>query len=250
MSILNRIHIHITTYIFGLLCILTGLFKAFISIYLVIFIHELGHIIIALLFDYKIKEIDIYPFGGYIVFDYDINSSFISELLVSIGGILSQFILYLILIKIYSSSYIYNLTYSYNITMLIFNTLPLIPLDGSKVLNIIINKFIPFKYSHLLSIYLSYILSILLVILFYKNINIVLVFILIIILIIKEHKNHIYVFNRFLLERYIKNIRFKKNNFINSLNINKMKKYKYNIFIYNNKYLTEKNVLTNKYKNS
>ena len=44
----------------------------------------------------------------------------------------------------------------------------------------------------------------------------------------------------FLIERYIKNISFKKTNFIKKDNIKYMKKYKNNIFITNNKYIDEK----------
>ena len=62
-------------------------------------------------------------------------------------------------------------------------------------------------------------------------------------ILIKEHKNHKLIFNMFLIERYIKNISFKKNNFIKKYNIKYMKKYKNNIFITNNKYIDEKEQL-------
>ena len=64
-------------------------------------------------------------------------------------------------------------------------------------------------------------------------------------ILIKEHKNHKLIFNMFLIERYIKNISFKKNNFIKKYNIKYMKKYKNNIFITNNKYIDEKEKILN-----
>ena len=72
--------------------------------------------------------------------------------------------------------------------------------------------------------------------------------VLLLFLLIKEHKNHVYLYNSFLIERYIKNIKFKKSNFINSNKLYKMKKYLKNIFIIDNKYVDEKDVLKMHYK--
>ena len=63
------------------------------------------------------------------------------------------------------------------------------------------------------------------------EINMILILTVITFILIKEHKNHIYIFNSFLLERYLKHLRFKKVNIINGENIKKMKKYLKNIFI-------------------
>ena len=125
--------------------------------YLIVFIHELGHILISLIFKWNIKKINIYPFGGYTVFDEAINKPFIEELLVFLGGILFQVILFLFFTLIFDKyAYTYQIFSSYNKTILIFNMIPIIPLDGSKVLNILLNKLFPFKLSHLISIYISY----------------------------------------------------------------------------------------------
>ena len=66
-------------------------------------------------------------------------------------------------------------------------------------------------------------------------------------LIIKEHKRHKYIFNVFLLERYIKEIKFKKIYFIKKVDVKYMKKYVRNIFIKNNRYIDEKEILQNKF---
>ena len=62
-------------------------------------------------------------------------------------------------------------------------------------------------------------------------------------LLIKEHKKHKLIFNMFLIERYIKSIKFKNNNFIKRKDIKLMKKYCNNIFVNNNKYIDEKELL-------
>ena len=240
-NIFSKININPFFYLFGFISMITGLFKPFLIMYLIIFIHEFGHIFMALLFDYKIVKINIYPFGGYTIFDSDINNKFIKEFMVFLGGILFQTIFFLIITSINNTSYFYKIYYSYNNSILLFNMLPIIPLDGGKILNMLLNNIFSFKKSYVLSIKISYFIIILLIIFKYKNINLILMLILIIFLLIKEMKNLKYIYNRFLLERYIKNLNYKKNNFINK--IEDMKKYKNNIFIRNNKYYSEKEIL-------
>ena len=195
----------------------------------------------ALIFKYKITKINIYPFGGYTIFESNINTPFITEFMVFIGGILFQTIFFLLTKQIINnSSYIYKLIENYNLSILIFNLLPIIPLDGSKAINILLNKIFPFKKSHLLTIYISYTIILFLIILSIKNITLIFMIFILLIILIKEHKNHKLIFNMFLIERYIKNISFKKTIFIKKDNIKYMKKYKNNIFITNNKYIDEK----------
>jgi hypothetical protein len=66
---------------------------------------------------------------------------------------------------------------------------------------------------------------------------------------IKEHKNHIYLYNSFLLGRYFNKIRYKKNNIIIGDKIEKIKKYFNNIFVKDNKYIDEKEIIKKRYKN-
>lgn len=245
---MSKININPFFYFLALISIFTGLFKQFLIMYLIIIVHEFGHIFFALLFKYKIIKINIYPFGGYSIFQNDLNISFIKEFLVFLGGILFQFILYLIFkYNINNYSFIYKIFINYNTSIILFNLIPIIPLDGSKVINILLNNFISFKYAHLITIYISYIFVFILIVLFHNNLNMNIMILLLLFLLIKEHKIHKYLFNNFLVERLVKEIRFKKNNFINKLNLNKMMKYRNNIFIIDNKYISEKEILYKKY---
>lgn len=245
---MNKININPFFYFLALISVFTGLFKQFLIMYLIIIVHEFGHIFFALIFKYKIIKINIYPFGGYSIFQNDLNISFIKEFLVFLGGILFQFILYLIFkYNINNYSFIYKVFINYNTSIILFNLIPIIPLDGSKVINILLNNFISFKYAHLITIYISYIFVFILIVLFYNNLNMNIMILLLLFLLIKEHKIHKYLFNNFLVERLVKEIKFKKNNFINKLNLNKMMKYRNNIFIIDNRYISEKEILYKKY---
>ena len=203
----------------------------------------------ALIFDYKIIKINIYPFGGYTIFENDINVGFIKEFMVFLGGILFQIVFFIIITNVVDTgTYFYKIYSLYNKNILFFNMLPIMPLDGGKLLNMLLNNIFSYKSSYIKSIKLSYIFIFLLTCYFYSNINLMFMFLLVINLLVREYKNIKYLFNRFLLERCIKNLKFKRNNFIIDLELEKMKKYKNNIFILNNKYFDEKEVLKKYFK--
>jgi len=216
--------------------------------YLIVLIHELGHIVMVIIFGQKIIKINIYPFGGYTIFESDINMPLKAEFMIFLGGILFQTIFFIITKQVLNnSSYVYELIESYNSSILIFNLIPILPLDGGKLINILLNKIFSFKKSHIFTIYLSYMFVLVLLINSFKNINLLLMLFLLLILLIKEHKRHRLIFNMFLIERYIKNISFKKVNFIKKDDLKYMKKYKKNIFILDNKYIDEKEMMINKF---
>ena len=64
----------------------------------------------------------------------------------------------------------FELFKSYHYTLLFFNLMPIYPLDGGKLLNIIINYLLPYKKGNKLVIFISIIISIILAVNI-KNIN-------------------------------------------------------------------------------
>ena len=144
--------------------------------------------------------------------------------------------------------YIYNLFTIYNKSILIFNILPIHPLDGSKILNLLLSKILPFNIANKLNIIISIITLIILISINYYEFNYTTFLILGIILdnIIKYYKQLKYIFNKFLLERYIYKITYNKTKKINK--IKHMYKEKYHILKENNTYITEKQALSNKFR--
>ena len=135
----------------------TGNFKGFFFFSLIIIIHELGHVMVAIFYKWKIVKIILLPFGALTVFHEKINRPLKEEFIILIAGPLVQIIFTLFFI---SSKEIVN----YSNLIIMFNLLPIYPLDGSKLLNIILNKFISFKRSHLITIYISFIVIFFLII--------------------------------------------------------------------------------------
>ena len=112
-----------------------------------------------------------------------------------------------------------NLFYYYNLYILFFNLLPIYPLDGSKIINVIFNYIFPFKLSHILTIILSIVFMILTL---KKSLIMGLIFLFIGKTIVKEIVNNNYYFNKFLLERYLNKNNYKRKKIIKK--IEKMKK--------------------------
>ena len=234
-----KIIIHPLTYILILSTLLCGYFNYFIIISSIILLHDLGHIIIMKYFNIEIYNICILPFGSIIKskIDYNLNSN--KLLLISSAGIIMQIILYLIFYILLNINIINELSYNiflyYNKIIILFNLLPIIPLDGSKIIMSLLERFLPYK----LSLIIINCLSIICIFVFIFNntvtLNILLITSYLFIKTYEEILNHKYIFNTFLLERYLRKPYFNKINYVNS--INNLYKNRFN-FIKNEKETT------------
>lgn len=229
---------------------LIGAFMPFIIFLSLIIIHELGHFLAALFFKIEVDKIYIYPFGGVSKFNISLNESILKEFIILIMGPIFQIIFYLIIINInYFNNYISLIT-TYNYTVLFFNLLPIYPLDGGKLLNILLSTKLSFRGSFDISIVVSYIVLLLMGIFLLCrdlsfNVVVIISFLFYKISLEKEKRN--YTFYKFLLERYLNKYSFKKRKNVN--NINRFMRGKYHIIKKGNKYYTEKTILNNKFNN-
>jgi len=235
-----KIKLHPLFYFVLITSLLTGYFKNIIIFTSIILVHELGHIITAYMFNWKIEKIIIMPFGGLTIFNTKINKSLIEEFFIAISGILFQIIFFIIFKK--------YLIKEYHYAILIFNLLPIYPLDGYKIINLLLYNIIPFKTSNLICLIFSLIVSLILII-NYKNLAFYLIISCLIIKIIKELKNQKNIFNKFLLERYLYNFKYKKIKKIKGLKINKMMYNKKHHFIIKNKPILEQDILKKMFDN-
>lgn len=233
-NILNKIYFHPIFLISTLIFISIGEFRFICYFMLIIIVHELGHIIVSLIFKWNIEKVIILPFGGLTKFNEIINRPLKEEFFIAISGIVFQMIFF-VLIKGKISYEYFNII---NYFILLFNLMPIYPLDGSKILNVLFNKLFSFKNSLIITSIVSYIFIIIFLLLFI-NVNklVLLVFSFLLIEVNKLYREKDFIFNKFLLERYLGKFKFKKEKTINS--VDKMKKDYRHIFYINNKYLTE-----------
>ena len=225
MHILNKISFHPLFYLIAIIMLMTGLFKHFILFMFVIITHELGHLLAIIIFKWHIKEIIFLPFGGLILIEDDINKLLIEEFIITLMGPLFQLITLWLFPKL---SYI----------------IPLYPLDGFKLTNIIFNKLIPFKYSYLLSLFISFVVTLLLLF-YFRNFLVILSLCLILFKTMEAYKLRRHYFNRFLLERYLKCPFFKKKRLIKGINLDYMYRDYKHVFFSKNKYYMEEEILNN-----
>ncbi len=254
-NILKKLKIHPVFFFLALISILTGLFKEFSIFFIVIFVHETGHVLTSIYYNWNIESINFYPFGGLIKFDEKINKPIKEELIIVISGLIFQTFLYIVIYALHNlyciSDNVFIMFKNYHYSILFFNLIPIYPLDGIKIINLIFSKFLPFKLSHKLSIIISYIFIILFIIYSIKNyisMNTILIIGLLINKLEEERKNHKYIFNRFIFERYLYNFNFKNIKVIKNNKIMKMYRDKKHVFKINNEYITEKSLLKNKFK--
>ena len=203
----------------------------------------------AITYKWNLSNITIYPFGGCVKFDDKINRSIKEEFIILICGPIAQLLFFFFLCFLSSKGLItyrnLKLIENYNYTLLIFNLLPIYPLDGGRILNLVLNYFFPYKKSNLVVIFIS-VTIIFISLFFYRDINYILMIILLFTEIIIYFKRQNYLYNRLLLERYINPIRFKKFKIID--NKDSMYKDKRHIILYKNKYITEKDYLNRRFK--
>lgn len=223
------IKINFVTIYFLLILFLCGYLKIGLIIFLIVIIHELGHVFFTLLFHYKILNITIYPFGGITKINKDLNTPIYKELLIASGGVIFQLILFLIINYLPLSIYFKSNFIKYNFSILFFNLLPIIPLDGSVILNSFLNMIFSYKKSY----YIYFFISVIGIFLYlftniWFSLNNYLIISLFIIKTIYAWKNYKFLLNRFLLERYINKYEYK---FINTkegnLDILKIDTYQY-----------------------
>lgn len=195
------------------------------------------------LFKWKIEKVIILPFGAVTIFHEDLNRKIKEEFWIVIMGPIFQIVFTFI---VYYFSLNDDFLY-YSLVILFFNLLPIFPLDGSKLFNLFLNKFISFKRSHLVLIWVS-ILSILFLIF---KVEVSLIFSLIILFlsvrILKEIKDHNSIFNRFLLERYLNEYHFLKVKKIHSMRLEKMMRDYNHLFYDGNKYVSERFMLKKRF---
>lgn len=125
--------------------------KLFIMFYMFAIMHELSHAVVALLLRIDIKEFEFTPFG--VCVKYENNLSDLKELIISVSGPVFSMIL--------ACLYGNKIYFIINILITIFNLLPVYPLDGGRVLRVILKFIFGYKKGKIISTYLTNLILIL-----------------------------------------------------------------------------------------
>ncbi len=180
-----------------------------IILFIVLF-HELGHYLVARLFDWRIKQIMLWVFGGVMETDEHGTRPIREEVLVTIAGPMQNVVIYMILYVLSNLNLvpasIIELAWYYNTAIIMFNLLPIWPLDGGKLLFLFLASYLPYKKAYHTTIISSMIITVLLLLLQLIFFPFTLSTFLLMIFLFSENrsdwKQRYYVFIRFLLKRY------------------------------------------------
>lgn len=197
-----RFRIDLKIFIFLILFYFTKQIEIYAYIMIFALIHELGHLIAGLLMGMKPEKIELMPFGVSISFKIKVeeynkkikkgNILELKKIIVALAGPITNLII-IFLIDQLNINILKSLTIIYtNLIIMIFNLLPIYPLDGGRILkgflHINFGKRKSEKYINIISkitlIIITSITSI--VILYIHNISIVLINIYLLFLVIKE----------------------------------------------------------------
>ena len=196
------IKLNLSIFLFFALFIITNQVEIYTLIMIFALIHELGHLFFGILLKFKPDTFKIMPLGFCIEFKTDIedynnkirksNILAVKKIFIALAGPLINFIV-LIMGIIYNLES--NIIYS-NLLIMLFNLIPIYPLDGGRILKNILKIFLgnrkANKYINVISNTFAIILTMVssVMILIYKNIA---VFFLIVVLwgtIIKENRRY------------------------------------------------------------
>lgn len=114
-----------------------GLLLETIFAFWVVILHELAHVVVARGLGFRVKRLELLPFGGVIQFDKPFDGRSQSEIIIALAGPLHNFIFAGLAFALLQrevvppgfGKYIFEL----NLVMGLFNLLPAIPLDGGRV---------------------------------------------------------------------------------------------------------------------
>ncbi|MDD6301744.1 MAG: hypothetical protein PUA56_00315 [Bacillales bacterium] len=158
MKMQFNVIIHPFTTIYILLALIFNRFYYFFLFYLLAIIHELCHILVALVFKVKVEEMVLLPFGVYAKMDIMFLSR-IKQFLILIAGPLSFFISYFLLHILFKfqviSIYAYKDAMTSNLFIFLFNILPISCLDGGRIINILFDSIFPNYNARIINIALS-----------------------------------------------------------------------------------------------
>ncbi|MGO4888563.1 M50 family metallopeptidase [Anaerobacillus sp. MEB173] len=214
LSLLTKVKINPFFWLIIGIGIITGYFREVIMVFLIVFIHEMGHACMAHFFKWRIKKIELLPFGGVAEVDEHGNRPFKEEFFVIIAGPLQH--LWLIGLSFLFLSFDFwtlqehETFIKHNLTILLFNLLPVWPLDGGKLLFLLCSFAYPYRDAHKNALSFSFCILLIGMVAsffyfpFHLNLWIVISFLLISHYL--EWRQRHYVFMRFLLERYYNDV--------------------------------------------
>ncbi|MFS1513867.1 M50 family metallopeptidase [Chengkuizengella sp. SCS-71B] len=123
--------------------ILSGNIGELITLFTIVFIHEMGHVVAAKNFGWEVKSVQLLPFGGVAEVETHRNTSAKEEIIVAAAGPLQNCWM-IALVYLLQRTEMIDLVWSEyfiqaNLMIALFNLLPILPLDGGKIVQALLS---------------------------------------------------------------------------------------------------------------
>lgn len=158
---INNMEIKINLLLFPLVAIYVyfGYITEVSIILITVFTHEIIHLLTAQKLGFKIKELELFPFGGVGKLDSIIGPDPKIEIIISLAGPIINILLaflFRVIMEFFYKSLVLELLFKCNLYMGVFNLLPVFPLDGGRILRGLLSYIIGFKASTNRLTYITY----------------------------------------------------------------------------------------------
>ncbi|MBT2290496.1 M50 family metallopeptidase [Paenibacillus albidus] len=138
-----------------LLSVLTGQFLELLTLFAIVLIHEFGHVCAALLAGVTVRSVQLLPFGGVAVIEDHGQLTAAREIGIALAGPLQNGIMIAAAWGLLQTGMGNEAFLTYfiqaNAIIALFNLLPILPLDGGKVLQAAVSLLLPYYFTLLWS---------------------------------------------------------------------------------------------------
>lgn len=162
-----RFRIDLKIFLFAILFYFTKQIEIYAMIMFFAIIHEFGHLLAGLLLGMKPEKMEIVPYGVSISFkltakDYNKkikqgNQLEIKKILVALAGPMTNFIIFMIILQMNMNVFFVLMILYSNLLLILFNLLPIYPLDGGRIIKGILHIFLGKRKAEKYTNYLSFI---------------------------------------------------------------------------------------------
>ncbi|WP_458463282.1 M50 family metallopeptidase [Paenibacillus sp.] len=143
-----RITFHPFFVIIMMASLLTGHFIELITLFAIVFIHECGHAAAAALLGCRVVSIQMLPFGGVAVIEDGGNITALREIMIALAGPLQNMLMvgvvWLLQYGNLGDPVFLNYIIQGNLLIALFNLLPVLPLDGGKIVQALVSLWAPY----------------------------------------------------------------------------------------------------------
>lgn len=134
-----------------LFSVLTGQFLELLTLFTIVLIHEMGHVCAALLAGVTVRSVQLLPFGGVAVIEDHGRLTAGREIGIALAGPLQNGVMILAAFTLQQAGAANSAFLTYfiqaNAIIALFNLLPVLPLDGGKILQSALSLLAPYYYT-------------------------------------------------------------------------------------------------------